>query len=54
MNKNLVNTVLKAIALAMGVAVVVLNILGTATASTSIMLLGFGLTALGLVQFMEK
>ncbi len=54
MNQNLLNTILKAIALAMGVAVVVLNILGAATSSTSIMLLGFGLTLLALIQFMEK
>ena len=54
MNKNLVNTILKAVALAMGVAVVVLNILGAATALTSITLLGFGLTLLALLQFMEK
>ncbi len=53
MNKNLVNTILKAIALAMGVAVVVLSILGTAATST-VTLLGFGLTSIALVQFMEK
>ena len=53
MNKNLVNTILKAIALAMGVAVVVLSILGTAATST-VTLLGFGLTSVALVQFMEK
>lgn len=54
MNKNLVNTVLKAVAFAMGVAVVVLNILNSATASTSIMLLGIGLVCLGFLQFAEK
>ena len=54
MNKNLVNTVFKAVALAMGVAVVVLNILGTATNSASIMFLGFGLVLLALLQFTEK
>jgi hypothetical protein len=54
MNKNLVNTVLKAVAFAMGVAVVVLNILGTATVSTSILLLGIGLALLGFLQFAEK
>ena len=53
MNKNLVNIVLKAIALAMGVAVIVLNILGT-TATSTVTLLGFGLTSVALVQFMEK
>ncbi len=42
------NIVLKAIAVAMGVAVVVLQTLGTATPSTLITLLGIGLFALAL------
>jgi hypothetical protein len=45
---RLVQFVLRALGLAMGVAVVVLNILGAATPQTSITLLGIGLTALGL------
>ena len=40
--------VLKAIALAMGVAVVILNIVGTSTGDTSITLLGIGLLAIAL------
>jgi hypothetical protein len=40
--------VLKAIALAMGVAAVVLSILGTASPNTLITLLGIGLFCLGL------
>ena len=40
--------VLKAVGLAMGVAVVVLSILGAATVDTYITLLGIGLTALGI------
>jgi len=43
--------ILKAIALAMSVAVVVLNILGEATVETSITLLGFGLLAIALGSF---
>ncbi len=45
----IVELVLKAVALAMGVATVVLSILGAAEASTLILLLGIGLAALGLV-----
>ncbi len=44
-------TVLKAIALAMAVAVVVLNILGEASVDTSIALLGTGLLAIALASF---
>ena len=43
--------ILKAVALAMSVAVVVLNILGEATADTSITLLGFGLLGITLGSF---
>jgi len=35
----------------MGVAVVVLNIIGEATVGTSITILGFGLLAIGLASF---
>jgi hypothetical protein len=42
------NTILKAIALAVGVAVVVLSILDKATVATLISLLGIGLVALAL------
>ncbi len=45
---SLVNLVLKGLALAMGVAVVVLSVLGTATPSTLATLLGIGLFALSL------
>lgn len=45
---NIISLVLKAVALAMGVAVVVLGILGTVTAETSILLLGIGLFSLAL------
>jgi len=44
-------TILKAIVLAMSVAVVVLSILGEATVETSIALLGIGLFAIALASF---
>ncbi len=53
MNKNPVN-VLKVVGFALGVAVVVLNILGTATTSTILTLLGLGLTAAAFAQVVEK
>jgi Zn-dependent membrane protease YugP len=48
MNKNIFETVCKAVALGMGVAVIVLTILGTLSVDTGMMLLGIGLTALAL------
>jgi hypothetical protein len=45
---SIINLILKGLALAMGVAVVVLSVLGTAAPSTLITLLGIGLFALGL------
>jgi len=50
MNKNVI-LVLKAVALAMGVAVIVLSILHTATLETTVSLLGFGLFAVALASF---
>ncbi len=44
-------TILKAITLAMGVAVVILNIMGEATVETSITLLGIGLLGITLGSF---
>ena len=46
--RSIINLVLRGVGLAMGVAVVVLSILGAAEANTSIILLGIGLFALGL------
>jgi len=46
--RHIVTIALKGIAVAMAVAVIVLNILGTLTASTAITLLSLGLAALGL------
>ena len=48
MNKKLLSTILNGIALAMGVAVVVLNMLGSLTTSTAITLLGIGLAAIAI------
>ncbi len=46
--KDIVNLVLKAVALAMGVVVVTLSILGVATADLQVPLLGIGLAGLAL------
>jgi hypothetical protein len=51
MKSNLVEIVLKAIAVAMGIAVVVLNFLGTLEFSTAVTLLGIGLAALAIAGF---
>lgn len=48
MNKQIVSTALKGIAVALGVAVIVLQTLGTLTTDTAITLLSIGLTALAL------
>jgi len=48
MNKNLLDTIFKAVALGMGVAVIVLNILGSLSVDTAVTLLGIGLTALAM------
>lgn len=50
---NLVPLVLKAVALAMGVAVVVLNTLGAADARAMFTLIGIGLFGLGLAALDE-
>jgi hypothetical protein len=50
---NTLNTIFKAIGLALGVAVVVLSILGTLSTSTDMLLLGFGLAALGVASLRE-
>ena len=53
MNKNIVSTALKGIAVAMGVAVIVLNTLGTLSTATAITLLSIGLTALA-IESLQK
>ncbi len=47
-NQPLLSLVLKGVALAMGVAVVVLSILGTTSANNAVSLLGIGLFCLAL------
>jgi hypothetical protein len=53
MNKQIFSTALKGIAVAMGVAVIVLNTLGVLTNGTAITLLSLGLTALA-VESLQK
>ena len=54
MKTNIVDTVLKAVALAMGVVVIVLNILGNLEVDTAMTLLGLGLSALALVALQDS
>jgi quinol-cytochrome oxidoreductase complex cytochrome b subunit len=53
MNKSTISIALKGIAVAMGIAVIVLNILGTLTTETAINLLSIGLTALGIAALQK-
>jgi hypothetical protein len=53
MNKNLLLIILKGLALAMGVAVIVLNILGALETTNALTLLGVGLTALAMASFQK-
>ena len=46
--KDLVNLIFKAVAIAMGIAVVVLNILNEIDIKSSIIMLGIGLTSIGI------
>jgi hypothetical protein len=48
------NTIFKAIGLALGVAVVVLSILETLAPSTGMILLGLGLAALGIANLQSE
>jgi hypothetical protein len=48
MKKNLLHTIFNAVAVALGVAVVVMNILGVLTANTAFSLLGLGLAAVAI------
>jgi len=54
MSKNLFETICKAVALGMGVVVIVLNTLGSLTAITGVTLLSFGLTALALAGLQKS
>ena len=48
MNRNLLDTVFKAVALGMGVVVIVLNTLGSLTVEAGVAFLGIGLTTLAI------
>lgn len=54
MNKNMLDTILKAVALGMGVAVIVLNTLGSLTVDTAMTLLGFGVAALAIAGLQKS
>jgi hypothetical protein len=54
MNKTLLDTIFNAVALGMGVAVIVLNTLGTLTINTAITLLSIGLTALAMAGLQKE
>ncbi len=51
---NMVALVLKAVGMAMGIAVVVLNMLRAASVETSLLLLGIGLFAVGLAALSRE
>jgi hypothetical protein len=53
MNKHVVTTVLKAIAVAMGIAVIVTSILGVLASQTADMLLGIGLFVLAITTLQK-
>ena len=54
MKTNIVDTVLKAVALGMGVVVVVLNILGNLEVNTTMTFLGIGLSTLALSALQDS
>jgi hypothetical protein len=54
MNKNLSATVLNGLALAMGVAIVVLNIVNPPTLASATSMLGIGIAALGLAGLQKE
>jgi hypothetical protein len=53
MNKQTLPIALKGIGVAMGIAVIVLNILGTLTSGSAMNLLGIGLVALGMAALQK-
>lgn len=50
MNKNLLQTIFSGVALAMGVAIVVLNIVNPPTLTSATSMLGIGVAALGMAN----
>jgi hypothetical protein len=53
MNKHVVTTVLKAVAVAMGIAVIVTSILGVLTSQTADTMLGIGLFVLAITTLQK-
>ncbi len=51
--KNITEIVLKGVALAMGIAIVVMNTLGTLELTSAVPMLGLGLAALALASFQK-
>ena len=51
--KGTIKTIFKAIAVAMGVAVIVLSMLNTLSSSTGLLLLGVGVVALGIASLQD-
>jgi hypothetical protein len=54
MNKNLLDTIFKAVAVGMGVAVITLNTLGSLSVDTAVTLLGIGLTCLAIASLQKS
>jgi hypothetical protein len=54
MNKDLLDTIFKAVAVGMGVAVITLNTLGSLTADSAVTLLGIGLTCLAIASLQKN
>ncbi len=54
MNKKLISTILYGIAVAMGIAAIVLNILGTLTTATGFTLVGIGLAAVAIAGLQNQ
>lgn len=52
--KEMINLILKAVGLAMGVAVTVLCIIGKVDANTGLIMTGVGLACLGISQFTKE
>ena len=54
MNKNLLNTIFNGVALAMGVAIIVLNIVNPPTLASATTMLGVGVAALGIAGLQKE
>ena len=54
MNKNLLQTILNGLALSMGVAVIVLNIVNPLSLTNATTLLAFGVAALGIANLRKE